>query len=154
MVTLFLDTSALVKLYVREAGTDRLLALTHPDAGNRLAILTLARVEMRSAIRRRSREGDLDQAAADALLGALNQHLASVFMVQSVNDAVIEEANRAVDRHGLRAYDALQLGAFIVVRGGRPQATADCAFVCADADLLAAARSDGFSVVDPLTDAE
>jgi predicted nucleic acid-binding protein len=154
LATLFFDTSALVKLYVREPGTDRVLALAHPDTGNRLAILAIARVELRSAVRRRSREGDLDQAAADALLGTLNQHMASVFMVQSVNDAVIEEANRAIDRHGLRAYDALQLGGFIVARGATVQTATECTFVCADTELVAAARSDGISVIDILVDAE
>ena len=42
MALFYLETSALVKLYVYEAGTDRLLDLTASDLGHRFAILSLA----------------------------------------------------------------------------------------------------------------
>jgi len=63
----YLETSALVKLYVYEPGTDRLLGLTASDAGHRFAILSLAQVEFRAAIRRRQRVGEIPDSAADEL---------------------------------------------------------------------------------------
>jgi hypothetical protein len=51
----YLEMSALVKLYVYELGTERLLALTSGHAGHRFAILSIAQVEFRSPIRRRQR---------------------------------------------------------------------------------------------------
>jgi predicted nucleic acid-binding protein len=149
VATLYLDTSALVKLYVREDGTERMLAVAHPDAGHRLTILSLARIEMRAAVRRRSRQGDLSPAEADLLLDRLNLHLAAVLAVQPVNDLVLEQAAAAIDRHALRAYDAVQLGGFFALRiqlGGEFQ----CKFICADAELAAAARRDGIELVDLL----
>jgi len=43
----YLETSALVKLYVYESGTERLVSLAASDAGHRFAILSLAQVEFR-----------------------------------------------------------------------------------------------------------
>ena len=68
MALYYLETSALVKLYVYEAGTDRLLALTASDAGHRFAILSLAQVEFRSAIRGRQRRGEIPDHSADELI--------------------------------------------------------------------------------------
>jgi len=55
MAVYYLDTSALVKLYVQELGTDVVLSLTGDLEEDRLAILDLARVEFRAAVRRRER---------------------------------------------------------------------------------------------------
>ena len=68
MALYFLDTSALVKLYVQEPGTARLLPLIGDRPENRFAVLTIAAVEIRSAIRRRQRAGDIDTEVATAIL--------------------------------------------------------------------------------------
>jgi predicted nucleic acid-binding protein len=60
LALLYLDTSALVKLYVQEQGTEKMLELAHPDTGNRLVILSLSRIEFRAAVRRRAKLGYID----------------------------------------------------------------------------------------------
>jgi predicted nucleic acid-binding protein len=145
---LYLDTSVLVKLYVRETGTERMLALAHPDAGHRLAILSLSRVEFRAAVRHRAKLGDLEPLAVDGLLRDFGQHAANLFQVQPLNDAVLDEAAGAVDRHALRAYDAVHLGGCLALRSSLGLAV-EIEFVCADAQLLAAARADGLTTVNP-----
>ena len=150
MALLYLDTSALVKLYVQEPGTERMLALAHPDANNRLAIVSLARIEFRAAVRRRAKLGDLDSVGADALIRSFMEHLASIFQVQPVNDAVLEEAAGAVDRHTMRAYDAVQLGGCLALRSTVGEEV-EVQFVCADEQLVEAARAEGITVVNPCT---
>jgi len=145
---LYLDTSALVKLYVQEPGTERMLALAHPDAGNRLAIVSLARLEFRAAVRRRAKLGDLDAAAADGLIRGFVEHLASVFQVQPVNDAVLDEAAGVIDRYTLRAYDAMQLGGCLALRSTVGE-DIEVVFVCADDALVEAARIEGITVINP-----
>jgi uncharacterized protein len=142
----FLDTSALVKLYVQEPGTDRLLRLVGTSTDTRLALLSLSVVEARSAIRRRQRAGDIDQDAADFVLNALQKHLESRYLRQSINDTLIDTALDAVDRYALRAYDAMQLaGCLVLCTTERRSWT----FVCSDQQLLEAARSADLSVLDP-----
>ena len=75
MALYFLDTGALVKLYVREPGTELLLRLVAHTNEHRFALLALARVEFRSAIRRREREGDIESGIAKQLLDRFDRHL-------------------------------------------------------------------------------
>jgi len=142
----YLDTSALVKLYVREPGTDRLLQLASNPAENRLTVLTITPVEARSAVRRRERAGDIDPKTAIHILDMLQTHLESRFIRQALNETVLDGALEMIDRYALRAYDAVQLAGCLVLK------TADAeppTFVCADQHLLDAARSELLAVFDP-----
>lgn len=146
MGTYFLDTSALVKLYVREAGTEQMLRLAHPSAGHTLAILSFARVEFRAAVRRREQAGDMSQEVAEELIARMENHLQGLYLVQPVTEPVIEEAAALLDRHALRAYDAVQLAGCLVLRSRLSEPPS---FVCADEQLLRAAEGEGLKAFDP-----
>lgn len=148
MALYFLETSALVKLYVQEPGTDRLLPLVSNRPENRFAVLTISAVEARSAIRRRQRGGDIEPNSANLVLDSLQKHMETLFIRQVVNDTVIEGALEMVDRYALRAYDAIQLAGCLVLSAIESQALT---FVCSDHQLLAAARSEQLRVLDPTT---
>jgi predicted nucleic acid-binding protein len=94
VAVLYLDTSALVKLYVTEDSTNRMLELAHPDAGHRLSILALAGIEVRAAVHRRARRGDIDTIASDTVIRQFEEHLAAIFLVQPINDAVLQYTRR------------------------------------------------------------
>ena len=143
----YLDTSALVKLYVRESGTERLLRLAARSNNHRFAVLALARVEMHSAIRRRQRDGDIDGLGADRLLTQFEQHLESRFIKQVLNDSLIDLATSFVNRHALRAYDAVQLAGCLMLKEN--SASDEPSFVCSDQRLLQAAESEGLACLDP-----
>jgi hypothetical protein len=142
----FLDTSALVKLYIQEPGTDRLLPLINNRLENRFAVLAISVVEFRSAIRRRQRAGDIDASVAASLLDAVQNHMESRFIRQMVNDPVIDAAKEMIDRYALRAYDAVQLAGCLVLCAIAAEAFT---FVCSDHRLLDAARSEQLKVLDP-----
>ena len=57
MPVVYFDTSAFVKFYFEEDGTARIVELVTGTDGVQTAILDLAQIESRSAIRRREREG-------------------------------------------------------------------------------------------------
>jgi len=143
----YLETSALVKLYVYELGTDRLLDLTASDAGHRFAILSLALVEFRAAIRRRQRAGEIPHGAADELIETFRRHAEGRFLVQPFTDSLLDVALALVDSYALRGYDSVQLAGYLVLRSvsGAEEPT----FVCADKILLSAARNEGCPVLDP-----
>ena len=147
MASVYLDTSALVKLYVEEEGTARVLGLVAGTDGGQAVILDLALIECRSAVRRREREGDISRADADRILDRLEVD-ASSYLVQPSNSAVIEEAARLIDRYPLRAHDAIQLAGCVVVREGVP---AGVTFVCADVQLCLAAGQEGLAVLNPVS---
>jgi uncharacterized protein len=143
----YLDTSCLVKLYVREPGTERMLALANRAADNRFTILSLAQVEFRSAIRRREKSGEVPAFVATQLIDAFRVHLESRFAVQGVNEYVLDLASVLVDRYALRAFDAIQLAGYVALK--TMTGTDVPVFVCADDNLLAAAKLEGASIMDP-----
>jgi predicted nucleic acid-binding protein len=136
----FLESSALAKLFVQELGSERLIALVEPLENAQKLISALAPVEVRSAIRRRMRAGDLSRANAEEALSLLSVESA-VMVEQPVNALVIEAARQMTDRHALRSLDAIQLA---VVSG-----VTDVVFVALDRALLSAAESEGFPIWDP-----
>ena len=146
MAHYYLETSALTKLYVRERGTERLLEIAARAKANRLTILTISQIEFRSAVRRRERNGDIPSRIAQELLELFQTHLETRFNLQPVTDAVINVAAGLIDRHFLRAFDAIQLAGFVALLQG---ASAESPiFVCADEELLAAAGRDGLKTLD------
>jgi uncharacterized protein len=144
----YLETSALVKLYVREAGTDRLLALTGRSSENRFAILALARVEFRSAVRRRERNGEIPEAIAAQLLETFDRHVEARFVTQTVTDYVLDQALLLIDRYVLRAFDAVQLAGYLVLTTSATGGDVPV-FVCSDQALLSAAAQEGLPIFDP-----
>ena len=149
MALYFVDTSALVKLYVRERGTDPMLAIAAPASGNQLTILSLAQVELRSAIRRRERAGDIASGTADRILELFQLHLQSRFTVQPVTHDLLELAADLVDRRYLRALDALQLAGCLTLVNSSLQSSP--VFVSGDRELLAAAIAENAAVFDPIS---
>ena len=147
MASVYLDTSAFLKLYVEEDGTDRVARVMEDDEEGHAVILDLTPLEARSAIRRREREGDIAGADAYRVLRQIEGDASSLYLVQPSTSAVIEEAARLIDRHPLRAYDALQLSGCLVVGHGMPEPVT---FVCADSRLCDAAASEGLTTLNPV----
>jgi predicted nucleic acid-binding protein len=143
----YLETSALVKLYVYEPGTERLLALGASAAGNRFAILSIAQIEFRSAIRRRQRSREISTSAADGLIEAFRRHSEGKFLIQPFSESLLDVAVALIDGYALRGFDALQLAGYLMLRS--VSGNEEPVFVCADQALLSAARNEGCPVLDP-----
>lgn len=147
MASVYLDTSALLKLYIEEDGADRVTRIVEDAEDGQVVILDLTKVEARSAIRRRERGGDITGPDADRILRQIEDDASALFLVQPSTSAVMEEAARLIDRHPLRAYDALQLAGCLVVREAMPEPVT---FVCADSRLCEAAASEGLATLNPV----
>ncbi len=147
MAIYYLETSALVKLYVREPGTERVLALAARASENRLAVLALTQVEVRSAIRRREKNGEIPAIVASQLLEALTRHLEGRFVTQAITDFVLDIASALVDRYALRAFDAVQLAGYVALKSSAGSEIP--VFVCSDQALLSAALQEGVATLDP-----
>ena len=103
---LFLDTSALVKLYILEDGSE----ITHEAAQQAeiLAVSRIAWVEYHAALARRSRVAPEDDHALDQARNALARDWDD-FLVIEVSQPVVEMAGEFAELYALRAYDAVQL---------------------------------------------
>ena len=145
----FLESTAFIRLFVQEPGTDVLVRLMESIEDNRKLIAASAPLEVYATIRRRERSGGISPENALAALEILRIEAAR--MVQEpLNPAVLEAARQVVDRTTLRWPDALQLGAAIVARD-MFQGT-QITFVSTSASLLEAAKAEGFVTLDPVHD--
>ena len=142
----FLDTSALVKLYVAETGSARMLELLRSLGDWRFVILSISLVEFHSAIGRRERARDLGGQSASEVIRAFEIDLESRFTVASTSESVLHDASALADLYPLRALDAIQLAGFITLNVEEPE---NCVFVCADRRLLQAAKLEGLTCIDP-----
>ena len=137
------DTSALVPLVLEETSSEECRALLGDDCN--VAVWALTRTEMVSAVRRKQRRGETDRlAAAEALrrVRRLEEGWTEIASLEPVRD----RADRLLGVHALRAADALQLAATLVLCQERP---AGWSFVTLDERLAAAAAAEGFEVRSP-----
>ena len=117
---LFLDTSALVKLYIEEAGGD--LVLRAMQSASLIAVSELTLVETHSALARLSRERQIAPPMFAALRRDVNADFREFYFQVRVSEKLRHSACRLLAKHPLRSMDALQLASALnVKRNSRPQ---------------------------------
>jgi uncharacterized protein len=125
-VRLYLDSSALVKLYAEEPGSLDTVDLVH--AAEIVATSSISRVEVASAIARGIRRGLLAAAGGRQAQNSFDEESDALVRVP-VTDWVIKRARNLVWEFGLRGYDAVQLASALAweerVGGGVTLATFD-----------------------------
>ncbi len=134
-MTLYLDTSSLVKLYVAESGSDTVRE--HVDRATVVATSMIAYPEARAALVRRRRERALGAAAFAAAKRTFEADWPKYLAVQ-VTEALCKDAGRLAERYALRGYDSVHLACFLEV--ARQAGIADTEFSSFDERLDAAAR--------------
>jgi len=146
----FLDTSALVKRYVPELGSNWIQSITVPAAGNFLAISQITWVEVCSAFSRRQREGSLSGDEVDQLMGDFRTDFDNQYEVLEVDRTLIETAGALVMQNPLRAYDSVQLASALRVQSTLVSVPdTQLIFVSADNRLLNIAHSEGLAIDNP-----
>lgn len=143
-MTVFADSSALVKLYADE---DDHKLVRNLDV---LVVSCLARVEVPAALWRKHRIGELDAADARLLVTAFEidyfgeNGQAPRFAVIGMPGEILDRGARLVAVHGLRGFDAVQLSSAITTRAADPGCGT---LACYDRVLRDAAAAEGFALV-------
>ncbi|MGH7866355.1 MAG: type II toxin-antitoxin system VapC family toxin [Candidatus Dormibacteraceae bacterium] len=143
-MSIFTDSSALVKLYADEEDHElvRLQSI--------FVISQLARVEVPAALWRKQRMGELTTVEAGLLVADFEddyfgtEQKSSRFAIVAVTATVIEGAARLAGSHGLRAYDSVQLASACAMRATDPACNTISAF---DKALRTSAIIEGFSLL-------
>jgi len=145
----FLDSTAFVKLFVQEEGTDSIIRLMEATEDNRKLISAGTPLEVYAALKRRERIGGISAQDSEAARTILRVEAARMVQ-QPLNPAVLEAARQLLDRHELRATESLQLGAAVVAR--EMFQGMEIVFVSADQRLLEAAKMEHFETLNPTED--
>jgi len=136
-MNLYADTSALIKKYVREAGSEQVILLFNQSRF--IATSALTKAEMASAMSKAVR---LRWANEAEILSAWRDFLSHwpAYLRLPVSTGVIEHASSITWLHGLRASDSIPLAsgpAWKELSGD------EVLFACYDANLRKAARLEG-----------
>ena len=138
---LYLDTSALAKLYLEEEGSARVSQWA--GEAEVLATSQVALAELAAAIARRQREGSLTDDEARRVLSASKEDWAH-FVVVHLDE---HKAAGLACHHELRGFDAIHLAAALQVRDALRDIPVG--FSCFDHRLSKAASDEEFDVLGP-----
>ncbi|MDY7075953.1 MAG: type II toxin-antitoxin system VapC family toxin [Chloroflexota bacterium] len=150
MNSYYLDTSALVKHYVDEVGSDWIHSLIKSTPRPLLIVSHLVSVEVFSALARRLRKGSLITADYERTKIAFRRDYLSRYQIVIVTVSIVDTAYGLLDRHALRAYDATHLA--VALEANRSLVTrghAALEFLSADDRLNQAASAEGLMVDNP-----
>jgi predicted nucleic acid-binding protein len=140
-VILYLDTSALVKLYVPE--TDSATVKQLVDAADMSSTSRIAYAEARAAFARKRRERAVTLRDYRTIVQDFDNDWESFFIVD-VSDALIKRAGQVAETFALRGYDAVHLASAVIVG---EQGSQSVRFACFDEKLSRAARRQGLAVL-------
>ncbi len=120
-MTLYLDTSSAIKLYVLEAGSDGVRALVGDAAVVATSAITYA--ETRAGLARLRRDGALTAPKYTSAKREFEQQWPS-FMTLDATDALCRTAGELAERYRLRGFDSVHLATFAeVARRAGPRET-------------------------------
>jgi len=141
--TFYLDSSALVKRYAIETGTEWVRTLCS-QPNHVIAIALIGLIEVAAAITGKLRGKIMDQATGDVIMTGLKADAATQYSLLDVNQHVVDEAIELTSRHRLRGYDAVHLACALPLnRALIDRQLPTLTFVAADNDLLKAAQAEG-----------
>ena len=150
MTYYFLDSSALIKRYISETGTNWLRSIVTPIAANTIIVSEITSVEIVSGVSRRKRSGQIAFRTAQVIRILMDRHVSRDYMVIGLGKNIVQLAENLLEVHPLRAYDSVQLASAIesnarLTAAGLPSLI----FLSSDQQLLAAALAEGLAVDDP-----
>lgn len=139
----YLDSSALVKRYAAESGSESITALVEGD--QMIAVSWLALPETLSAVARRAKGGSVSAEDLAAIRTQLNRDMQR-FMIVDVSGAPVAGIEALIARHALRGADSIHLSTALWLKKA---SKASVVFVASDQELLVAARAERLKTLDP-----
>jgi uncharacterized protein len=138
---LYLDTSALVKLYAEEEGSEGVrLAVRAADL---VATSLMAYAEMRSALARKSRGNEISLPAFTRCRRDFERDWQRLNRLP-IDELLVRKAAELAEQHALRALDALHLAAADSLQNTLRDTVT---FACFDSRLNGVAEAQGFALL-------
>ena len=144
MSNYFLESSALVKRYHVEEGSEKINAII--DKEQYIMISSVGIIEICSTLNRKKNQGKITEENLDFVKAQFFHDVNKRFFVVGLEGYRIAIANEMVFRHNLTSFDAIQLASCIDVG-----ISGKIVFVSADGHLVDAAKEEGIETVNPLS---
>jgi predicted nucleic acid-binding protein len=140
---IYFDSSALVKRYIEESGSDVVQSLLDRDAS--AATSKLAYPEILSALTRKQRSGELTKRSLQAAVSQFEADWAGIVVVE-FHDELLPTMKSLLLKHHLRGADTVHLASALWLKRA---VQSDLAFVASDLNLLKAAQAERLEVINP-----
>jgi predicted nucleic acid-binding protein len=154
MGTYYFDSSAMVKHYISERGSEWVSSLIEAKMDekpqNLIAMAEIGEVEVAAALAKRRRMKEISAAQQRMGLATFLLHCAQWYQVVQMDSMIVKLAIDLTQRHLLRGYDAIHLATAIIfnralVENGLPSLT----FISADDVLCKAAKGEDLPTENP-----
>ena len=132
----FFDTSAFVKRYVEEPGSEKVIEIC--DQAEQLVLCVICLPEMISTLNRLVREGKLRSGDYRNIQDLILKEIEDA-EICTITPEVVAQTIRCLENNVLRAMDALHIGCALVVEPDL--------FVSSDQRQIEAARKEGLKVL-------
>ncbi len=138
---LYLDTSAFLKKYFREVGSDEIIARWKDATG--IVTSSVAYAEALASIHRKKRDLKCDNDKFENIIRLFRRDWSSLIRVE-VTDELNDRIDKLVSHYPLRGFDAIHLASALIVHDRLPE---KFLFACYDNKLLQAAQSAGLQTL-------
>lgn len=154
---LYLDSSALIKRYIQEGGSQELAARLRQaaEAGEAVAVSLLSFAEIHAVLARKVRERTLTSHRYRWVISQFESDWRTNLTPIELSPLVLELIPDLVKKHPLKASDAIQLASALwVAKAGQPEKARQTfdrliVFATADRQLAAAAKSERLELFNP-----
>lgn len=137
---IYLDTSALIKNYIEESGSDAITNIMH-EADN-IYVSYITRIECISTFRRILRENNITAAEYKELKDELLHDVK--YFTEIENKTAFDNCEEVIDKYQLKTLDSIQLSSAIYIKDDLD------IFICCDIKLNDAARNERLPVYNPM----
>jgi uncharacterized protein len=150
----FFDSSATVKNYIVETGTNWVKSIFITIPKTEIYMASITEVEVVAAFSRRRKGNTLSLTDANTAINQFTSDFSRDFNTVEVNPKIISLAVQLADKHSLRGYDAVQLASALEIYSrliliGVDFNITPFTFVSADNELNSAALLEGLGVENP-----
>lgn len=149
MAVFYLDTSALVKRYKTEEGSEIIDYLyENLPIGSNLATSFLTVLEFVSAIRRLSKANRISNREFRDIVSTFSQEL-EPFLIRTIDDKTVTDAVTYVVKYALKSADSMHLATVVELKKIMKEIGENVIFVCDDRELVDAGRCENLEVINP-----
>lgn len=142
---IYFDSSALVKRYVEEDGSDTVESILSDNEDVDIITSKLTYAEMHSAFKRKEREGNISEKQLNEGVNNFEEDWKQLLNVE-IHDELLPVIKKVIHKYTLRGADAIHLSSALwfnkLVR-------TDVTFVASDKNLLKVAISEGLQAINP-----
>ena len=140
---IYFDSSALVKRYIEEKGSDKVNSLL--AGGSTAAVSRLAYPEILAAITRRHKAKEIEAGAFERMRKAFKTDWTNLIVVEFHRE-VFKFIDEVIAKHALKGSDTIHLASALWLK---KTTKAEVVFVASDRELVKAAKAEKFQTCNP-----